>query len=208
MKAAPPARRPGRPLSFDRDAALAIAMRLFWRHGFEATSTAQLTEAMGITPPSLYAAFGDKQRLFRETIDSYLGGIDTVTATIGAAPTAYAAAHDLLTAAAHGDTGPDTPPGCLLASSLVSSSPAASGLREHLATLRRRIETALRHRIERDIQTGALPPDTDADALAGHAFALVQGMSTLAKDGATRDKLTRIVETSMTCWPRAPGESR
>ncbi len=198
-------RRIGRPLSFDRDAALDIAMHLFWQHGFEATSIAALTHGMGITPPSLYAAFGDKRRLFRACIDRYLGGVTAVAKSIESAATAYAAARDLLTAAAIGDTGEKTPPGCLLASSIVCASEDAADIREEMAAIRRGIEAALRSRIERDIGNGSLPAGTDADMLAGHVFALVQGMSTLAKDGAGRDKLLRIVNGMMAHWPRAIG---
>ena len=194
-------RRTGRPLSFDRDAALAAAMRLFWEHGYEATSIAELTRRMGITPPSLYAAFGDKRHLFREAVHRYLGGAAAVAQTIEAAPSARHAARDLLTAAAVGDTGEDTPPGCLLASSIVSGSSAAADVREELAEIRRGIEAALRLRIERDVASGALPASTDAEMLAGHAFAVVQGMSTLAKDGAHRGKLLRIVDAAMAGWP-------
>lgn len=176
-------------------------MRLFWEHGFEATSIAELTHQMKITPPSLYAAFGDKRRLFREAVHRYLGGVAAVTQTIQAAPTARDAARGLLTAAAIGDTGEDTPPGCLLASSIVSCSSAAADVREELAAIRREIETALRSRIGQDVADGRLPAGTDADMLAGHAFAVVQGMSTLAKDGAGQGKLLRIVDAAMAGWP-------
>lgn len=197
-------KRVGRPLSFDRDAALDAAMRLFWRHGFEGTSVAELTDAMGITPPSLYGAFGDKRRLFREAMDRYLGGgVEAVARSINGAESARDAARDLLTAAALGDTGEDTPPGCLLASSIVSCSHAAADVREELAAIRRRIEAALRSRIERGVREGALPAATDAEMLAGHVLAVVQGMSTLAKDGAGRDKLLRIVGGAMAGWPSA-----
>ncbi|WP_200939533.1 TetR/AcrR family transcriptional regulator [Aureimonas sp. Leaf454] len=197
------ARRTGRPLSFDRDAALVSAMHLFWRHGYEATSIAELTRAMGITPPSLYAAFGNKRRLFLEAVDLYLGGLEAVEQSIADAASAHDAARDLLVAAVIGDTGSDTPPGCLLASSLVTSSEEADAVRETLAEIRRGIEAALRARIEQDVGSGLLPVDTNAEALAGHVFAVVQGMSTLAKDGAGRSKLMGIVDTAMAGWPRA-----
>ncbi|MEO3385094.1 TetR/AcrR family transcriptional regulator [Mesorhizobium sp. CAU 1741] len=199
---APFVRRTGRPLSFDRDAALVSAMHLFWRHGYEATSVADLTRAMGITPPSLYAAFGDKRRLFLEAVDRYLGGIEDVEQRIVCAASAREAARDLLVAAALGDTGDDTPPGCLLASSLVTSSKEAEAVRETLADIRRGIEAALRARIERDIRKGVLPSGSDAEMLAGHVFAVVQGMSTLAKDGAGRGKLMAIADSAMACWPQ------
>lgn len=205
VSASSPARRIGRPRSFDRETALDAAMHLFWSHGFEATSISDLIRTMGITPPSLYAAFGDKRQLFRACIERYLGGSGaaTIVRSIAHAVTARDAAHDLLTAAAVGDTGDSTPPGCLLASSIVSSSADAADMREELAIIRREIEAALRARIQRDIDEGILPRDSDAGALAGHVFAVVQGMSTLAKDGADRDKLLRIVSSVMMCWPRA-----
>lgn len=176
-------------------------MRLFWRHGFEATSVADLTAAMGISPPSLYTAFGDKRRLFREAIDRYLGGLSTVCDMISSADSSHAAAQRLLRSAAIGDTRDDAPPGCLLASSIVSSSPSAADVREELAAIRREIEAALRARIEQDIRARVLPESADAEMLAGHVFAVVQGMSTLAKDGAGRDKLLRIADGVMSCWP-------
>lgn len=176
-------------------------MHLFWQHGYEGTSIADLTRAMGITPPSLYAAFGDKRRLFHAAVERYLGGAEAVARAIAEAPSAKSAARDLLTAAALGDTGEATPPGCLLASSIVSSSPAAADVREHLATIRRDIEHALRMRIERDVALGVLPGGSDGEMFAGHIFAVVQGMSTLAKDGADRTKLLRIVDAAMASWP-------
>jgi AcrR family transcriptional regulator len=178
-------------------------MHLFWQHGFEATSIATLTEGMGITPPSLYAAFGDKRRLFRETVDLYLGGVTAVTRIIEGASSSYEAARDLLTAAAIGDTGEDTPSGCLLASSIVTCSASAAGIREEVAQIRRSIEAALRSRIERDINDGLFEEGSDAEVLAGHVFAVVQGMSTLAKDGAGRDKLLRIANDVVVRWPIA-----
>ena len=196
-------RRTGRPLSFDREAALDAAMHLFWEHGYEATSISELTRKMKITPPSLYAAFGDKRRLFQEAVERYLGGAGAVVRSIQAAASARDAAHDLLTAAALGDTGEDTPPGCLLASSIVSCSTQAADVREALAALRREIEAALRSRVERDVADGRLSPDTDARLLAAHAFAVVQGMSTLAKDGADRNKLLGVVRVAMAVWPDA-----
>ncbi|RYE74055.1 MAG: TetR/AcrR family transcriptional regulator, partial [Hyphomicrobiales bacterium] len=117
-------------------------MHLFWRHGYEATSVADLTRAMGITPPSLYAAFGDKRRLFLEAVERYLGGLEAVERSIASATSAYDAARNLLVSAVIGDTGNDTPPGCLLASSLVTSSTEADAVREALADMRRRMSAS------------------------------------------------------------------
>jgi AcrR family transcriptional regulator len=194
-------RRKGRPLSFDRDAALHSAMLLFWQHGYEATSLSDLTAAMGVTPPSIYSAFGDKKQLFRQAVSRYLSGPVTSQSIIDSAATAREAAKALLHAAAVGFTGTHTPPGCLLASAAISCSEDAVDVREELAAIRRKIEASLKKKIDSDMSSGLLPPGTDAAALAGHTMAVIQGMSTLARDGAKRDKLKRVTETAMRAWP-------
>ena len=197
----PSGRRTGRPLSFDRDEALHRAMLLFWRHGYEATSLSDLTKAMGITPPSIYAAFGDKKRLFLAAVARYLSGPVTSERIIEAAADARDAACGLLRAAAAGFTGADTPQGCLLASSAIACSAAAADVQAALAAIRHGIEGRLKDRIVQDIDAGEMAPGTDAEALAGHVMAVIQGMSTLARDGAGLDKLTRVSDTAMRAWP-------
>ena len=191
----------GRPLSFDREVALRQAMMLFWEHGYEATSLNDLTSAIGIPPSSIYSAFGDKKGLFLEAIDRYLSGPVTSKSIIAHAATARDAAHELLRAAATGFTGTDTPAGCLLASSAISCSNAAAEVRVELARRRRGIEALLKRRIILAIRSGEIPSKSDADALAAHTMAVIQGMSTLARDGATRDKLTRVAASAMHAWP-------
>jgi AcrR family transcriptional regulator len=196
-----PRRAKGRPLSFDREAALQKAMLLFWRHGYEATSLHDLTESMGVTPPSIYTAFGDKKQLFLEAVRRYLSGPITSESIIATAPTAREAARGLLQAAAIGFTGVHTPAGCLLASSAISCSTSAADVKEELAAIRREIEARLRARIERAIEDGELPAKSDAGALAAHIMAVIQGMSTLARDGATREKLARVADIALLAWP-------
>ncbi|KNZ33355.1 MAG: TetR family transcriptional regulator [Methylibium sp. NZG] len=192
----------GRPLSFDRALAVERAMLLFWEHGYEATTLNDLTDALGVTPSSIYTAFGDKKGLFYSAVNRYLSGPVTSERIIQEAATAHDAAYGLLKAAAVGFTGTLTPRGCLLASSAISCSPMAKDVQERLASLRKGIEIRLRERVEFDIQNGTLQSDTDSQALAAHTMALIQGMSTLARDGATRDHLLRLVNTAMQCWPR------
>ena len=190
-------RKPGRPLGFDRDAALVQAMLLFWRQGYEATSVADLTAAMNITPPSLYTAFGDKKRLFLEAVQCYLSGPVTSDSIIRAARTGREAAAELLRTAAIGYTGKDTPTGCLLASSAISCSAAATDVQQELAGIRRRIEERLKKKIQQSVKSGDAPPGTNATVLAAHTMAVIQGMSTLARDGASREKLLAIAETAL-----------
>lgn len=199
--AAPPRRKIGRPLSFDRDAALAQAMLVFWRHGYETTSLSDLTSAMAINAPSLYAAFGDKKQLFLEAVRLYVSGPVNAETIIDEAPTARDAAAGLLDASAVGFTGAETPRGCLLASSTISCSAKGADVQVELATIRGRIEARLKDRILRDKTSGGLPADADPGALAGHVMAVIQGMSTLARDGASRRKLRQVAAVAMMAWP-------
>lgn len=197
-------RKGGRPLSFDRDVALRKAMLLFWRHGYEGTSIQQLTAALGVTPPSIYTAFGDKKRLFLEAVELYRSGEMTAERIIDEAATARDAARALMSGAAIGFTGSDTPSGCLMATSAISCSDDAADIQAELAGIRRGIEAHLRQRISRAVDSGELPPEADAKALAGLVLTVIQGMSTLARDGATRAELLGVADAAMTGWPR-PG---
>ena len=194
-------RKTGRPLSFDRDAALEQAMLTFWRHGYETTSIVDLTTAMGVTAPSLYTAFGDKKRLFLEAAQRYAGDPEAMALAIDEAPTAYDAARRMLTAAATAYTGDTTPKGCLLASATASGSAASADVQRAIADIRQRIAAQLRVRIERDISAEVLPPRTDAAALAGTVMAVIQGMSVLARDGTLRPALLAIVKHTLQAWP-------
>lgn len=196
-------RRRGRPLSFDRQAALEKAMLAFWQSGYETTSVADLTAAMEISVPSLYTAFGDKRQLFLEAVRLYAGDLEDVTGTIDAAPSALDAARALLTAAAHTFTGERTPPGCLLASATATGSSASDDVRKIIAERRVAVEHHLRARVLRDVQEGRLPERADAAALAGLVMAVVQGFSVLARDGADRRHLLEIVEAALAAWPTA-----
>jgi AcrR family transcriptional regulator len=199
-----PTRKKGRPLSFDREAALHQAMLLFWRHGYEATSLNDLTSALGVKPSSIYTVFGDKKRLFLEAVGRYLSGPVTSESIIAQALNGRDAALGLMQASARGFTGSDTPAGCLLASSAISCSDAASDVKEELAAIRRGIEASLRDKIVSSVKLGMLPVNTNAEALAGLTMAVIQGMSTLARDGATRDKLLQMVDVAMQAWPDVP----
>jgi AcrR family transcriptional regulator len=205
---AAPRRKTGRPLSFDRDAALEQAMLTFWRHGYETTSIVDLTTAMGVTAPSLYTAFGDKKRLFLEAAYRYAGDPEAMAQAIDGAPSAHDAAREMLTAAAIAYTGDATPKGCLLASATASCSAASADVQNAIADIRRSIAGRLRARVDRDTASGVLPPETDAPALVGLVMAVTQGMSTLARDGTPRASLLAIVEVALQGWPRKQARAR
>lgn len=194
----------GRPLTFNRDDALEQAMLLFWKHGYESTSVGDLTKAMGITAPSLYAAFGNKKQLFLEAVDRYLARqIESLT-LFHDATTAREAAHHLLLTSATLFTGSDTPAGCLVTSATISCSSAAEDVQIALREIRKQVEAELLEKIEHDVAAGKLGPEPAARPLAALCMAVVEGMSTLARDGATRSELIAVAEAAMRAWPPTP----
>jgi AcrR family transcriptional regulator len=197
----PRVRKTGRPLSFDRDAVLEKAMLAFWRHGYETTSISDLTRAMGVTAPSIYTAFGDKKHLFLEAMHRYAGSLEDHEIKLGESATACDAVYRMLTDAADAFTNAITPRGCLLASATASCSADALDVQQAVARVRGQITERVRTRIEQDVAVGVLPPDTQARSLADFSIALVQGMSVLARDGASRATLKAIITTAMAAWP-------
>jgi AcrR family transcriptional regulator len=194
----------GRPRGFDRDAALEQALAEFWRHGYEATSIAGLTQAMNIRPPSLYAAFGDKRKLFTEALEHYqrTHGAFTVRA-LAEEPTARQAIERLLREAAANYADPTHPPGCLVITATVNYGPESAEVAAELRGMREAGKHAMAVRMKEDIGTGRLPADTDVEALATFYAATVQGMSAQARDGATVDDLDQVATLAMRAWPAA-----
>ena len=177
-------------------------MRQFWSTGYETTSVADLTHAMGITAPSLYTAFHDKESLFLECVARYSNpGPKPTAELIAEAPSARQAALTLLEAAAHWFTQPGAPAGCLVASAASTGSTASRKVRAALKQVRQDTQVALQKRAERDIHEGYLPRTASPRALAAMTMAMVQGMSTLARDGAEREMLHAVAETSLAAWP-------
>ena len=161
-------------------------MLAFWHHGYETTSISDLTQAMGVTAPSLYAAFGDKECLFLEAMHRYAGSPEDRAATLGESATAYQAVQRMLMSAADAFTNARTPRGCLLPSATASGSAASINVQKAVAQVRHQMMNQVRLRIEQAIAAGLLPADTQAQSMASLAIALVQGMSVLARDGARR----------------------
>ncbi|SBU90518.1 transcriptional regulator, TetR family [Streptomyces sp. Ncost-T6T-1] len=196
----------GRPRSFDREAALRQATLTFWEQGYEATSIADLTRVMGIAAPSLYAAFGDKRTLFDEVIEAYgtlFGGFGA--RALAEEPTARRVFARMLREAAKEYTEPGRPHGCMVLSAAENcSSPEVVAV---LRDRRLRNVSEFRQRIQQDVDTGVLPADTDAAALARCTAAVIQGMSQQARDGASRTELEALAETAMRGWPEDPREA-
>jgi AcrR family transcriptional regulator len=206
--ASTPARTRGRPRAFDRDKALAAAMEVFWRKGFEATSISDLTEAMGINPPSLYAAFGDKEQLFLEAAEAY-GRRRGDECPYCDEPTARGAIEKLLTYMARELSANDQPRGCMMAMAAATSANASTRLQKILAEKRTANREHLRARIKQGIADGDVPADADASALADFYVTIKSGLSMQARDGASRKSLLATVERAMLVFPmKKPARER
>jgi TetR/AcrR family transcriptional regulator, copper-responsive repressor len=199
-----PSRPRGRPRTFDRDAALECAMLLFWSRGYEATSVSALTEAMGMTPPSLYGAFGDKKHLFLEAVDRYVAGYGQYAQrAFATGRTAESTVQRLLMGAVDMFSDPSHPRGCMVVLAATNCTAESSDVLQALADRRRLAERAIRDRIAAGRAAGELQRGADIDALAGMVVATLYGLSLKARDGASRSNMRKIVTQVLRSWPRA-----
>ncbi|WP_437927199.1 TetR/AcrR family transcriptional regulator [Sorangium sp. So ce291] len=191
----------GRPRSFDRAAALRRAMEVFWERGYEGTSLSDLTTAMGINSPSLYAAFGCKEALFREAVSLYneVEGA-AVARAVRDAPTARRAVEAMLRGNAEAYVSPGKPSGCMIVLAATLGTQESEAVRCHLAEVRRGALVELQRRLDRGVAEGDLPAGTDTAALAAFYTTVLQGLSIQARDGASREALLAIVDCAMAAW--------
>jgi AcrR family transcriptional regulator len=190
----------GRPREFDVETALDLALHVFWRKGYEGASMADLTEAMGITKPSLYAAFGNKEDLFRKALDRYVDGPGGYFRTGLDKPTAREAVSHILYESVEAVTDPKNP-GCLAVQGALCCGDAAETIKQELMARRSKGEDDLRARFERAVTEGDLPADADAGDLARYVSAIMQGMAVQAAGGAPRDQLRKLADMAMRSWP-------
>ena len=192
----------GRPRAFDADQALDRALQVFWRQGYEGTSLSDLTKAMGINRPSLYAAFGNKEALFRKVLDRYAAGPSSRVGQALSEPTAYAAVKRLLYANAELQTDPKNPRGCLTVHGALTCSPENVTIRRELASRRLTAGNDLLKRLEQGKSEGDLPESADPTELARYFIAVIQGMAVQATSGATRQQLEKVADLALLAWPR------
>ncbi|MEV6399787.1 TetR/AcrR family transcriptional regulator [Streptomyces sp. NPDC051907] len=190
--------------AFDRDQALATALREFWTHGYETTSVASLTAAMGINPPSMYAAFGDKRQLFDEAVQLY---VRTYGAPLPPGPDARSDIAAMLRHIAADYTDPRHPPGCLIITAAANCGPGSQDVKDKLRDMREATKASIAARIRTDVDAGRLPADVDPDGLASFYAVVIQGMNQQACDGAGRESLDRVVDAAMAAWPQPPRAS-
>lgn len=190
-----------RPLSFCPDEALDRALEVFWRNGYEGASLSDLTEAMGINRPSLYATFGNKEALFSKALERYTNIKSRLFDEALSAPTPREAMERLLMGAAEMMTDPSSPVGCLAVQGALSCSDSAEPVRQEMIRIRAAYETRLREYLETAKRKGALPADADPDDLARFVSAIANGMSVEATGGATYAQLQKVVENALRAWP-------
>jgi len=191
----------GRPREFCVDEALSAALRVFWRKGFEGASLTDLTEAMGVTRPSLYAAFGNKEALFRKALDLYEREKLAYVGAALEAPTARAVAERLLRGSLQIQCNPSEPKGCLGVISTVACGGEAESIKAHVVARRASSDAALLKRFEQAKQDGDLPDHIDPLGLVRYLGAVMQGMAVQAGSGASDDELERLVDTTLALWP-------
>jgi AcrR family transcriptional regulator len=191
----------GRPREFDVETALDQALLVFWEKGYEGASLPELTAAMGINRPSLYAAFGSKEELFRRALERYEEGPAAYFKAALEAPTAREAVEKLFTGGIEALTDRHNPRGCFAVQGALACGDAAASVREALTERRRAAEGAIRKRFRRARDEGDLPKSADPAALAQYVATVLRGMAVQATGGATRRELRQVAQLAMKAWP-------
>jgi len=187
----------GRPREFDAETALDQAMEVFWRHGYEGATIAELTQAMGINPPSLYACFGNKEGLLKAALDRYTKLRGVWMDEVVAAPTARDVAERMLMGIADKQTDPANPPGCLLVQGGIACGTGSENVPFELAARRAQNEDQLRDRFIRAKADGDLKPGSDPAALARYVSAVAVGMGVMASSGSDREALRQVASVAV-----------
>lgn len=190
----------GRPREFDTEEALANALRVFWQKGYEGASLSDLTEAMGITRPSLYSAFGNKEALFRLALDLYEKDKLAYIGEAVEAPSARAVAENLLLGAVDVATGGECR-GCMGVIASVACQSVEPSIRDDVNARAESAKQMIVDRMQRAIDAGEFAVPTDANAITRYLLAIMQGMSVQAQGGATRNELMQVAESALLSWP-------
>jgi AcrR family transcriptional regulator len=181
--------------------ALDRALDVFWRKGYEGASVADLTHAIGINPPSLYAAFGSKEGLFRAALGRYEADHAKRWDEALAAPTAYEAVSRLLKGVADDLGDKSKPRGCLMVQGALAGGEECDAVRQELAERREASVAQVRERLKRAQKEGDLPKDADPAALARYVATVIHGMAVQGASGVSGAELRRVAATALKAWP-------
>ncbi|MPQ58085.1 TetR/AcrR family transcriptional regulator [Duganella sp. FT27W] len=194
-------RKTGRPRTFDADTALDKAMKVFWEKGYEGSSLPELTEAMGMNRPSLYAVFGNKENLFRLALERYGATHDPLFNAALQLPTARAVVEHFLRGNADAQTEADNPQGCLVINGALACSDDALPIRASLIERRALSEARLKQRLEQARDEGDLPADCCPGQMARYVMTVSNGMAVQSAAGASRQQLQEVVDHVLRGWP-------
>ncbi len=187
----------GRPISFDKDAALEAAMLLFWERGFEGTSMADLTQAMGLNPSSIYAAFGDKHALFQLAVKRYMEKRAQYAGKAMEEPTLERVVRALFDSTVAFLTAPGHPPTCMTLSGAVGCSVDATPARDIMTEIRKQNEAVMRERFIKARRSGELPKDVNVDDYTRYLATIIAGLSIQAANGSTKAELKRTAHMAL-----------
>ena len=191
----------GRPTNFDHEEALEKALQVFWTRGYEGASMSELTEALGINKPSIYASFGNKEELFRKTLARYTSWPAAFVKEAMKEPTARQVVEKFLLRAVDFFSDRSTPNGCMIVQAALTGGQGSSMIQQELIAYRKNLEASFNERFELAKSQGDLPQQVNTKQLAKYIAMIHQGMSVQATSGATREDLLAIVEIALKIWP-------
>jgi AcrR family transcriptional regulator len=202
------AKQPGRPRTFSKEDALDAAIRVFGEKGFEGASLSDLTEAMGISRPSMYLSFGSKEELFRRAMAKFTEASNGHVSACLETGTARDGIERLLRDGVAMFTNHDVSATCFVTQAPLKSSEASRETIQDIAQKRATVEKILRRRLDRAIESGELPDDASSENLARFFAVVIQGIALQAQHGGTLDELLRVVDVAMASWPAKSKRAR
>ncbi|MEM9069740.1 MAG: TetR/AcrR family transcriptional regulator [Myxococcota bacterium] len=186
-----------RPREFDEDDVVESAMRVFWDHGYEATSIRDLMLATGLAKGSVYKAFGDKRSLFRAALERYLDEGEARLRTLVETKTGEDALREWLLSIAALAARKRAPRGCFAVNTSIEVAPHDPEVRKLLRTHTRRVEAHYARAIEQGIDEGAFRSDLDPEAVAKWIFTFVHGLQARARAGIRASDAHALMEQTL-----------